>query len=330
MRSRKTRHRRTGSQGGSGNYSNLAENGSTSPKVSSNHDHKATVVDSETQTETMDISETDTSPNPVGDRDFPLMLVERPGFLLGLKHDNVQQRNSSRRPSNSPEDKTSPSAWQSASSSDRERRRWQKSKQNCENPNAAAERTPPPKINFEGRMEDIELPRLRKLSLENNNCEEQRVIGERNSSNERVNVECDDNSNGNSQSITKVPAGSGDGDRTNLRTAVTIEGHPVPLHCAGRKRSVGSEERVNNDDDNDSVHTSSITTSSSIICVPNTCSPSLSTSTVAVSTTSGYRGSSSLGLDSEGDALDGQDDSWSEEEGEVDDSDDYVLRRKKR
>lgn len=62
IRSRKPRHRRSGSYSGSGSYSHLA--GSNSPRNSPSRERR--VVDSETQTEHMDISETDTSPNLIG------------------------------------------------------------------------------------------------------------------------------------------------------------------------------------------------------------------------------------------------------------------------
>uniref|UniRef100_T1IM54 Mitogen-activated protein kinase kinase kinase n=1 Tax=Strigamia maritima TaxID=126957 RepID=T1IM54_STRMM len=61
IRLRKTRHRRTSSHsGGSGNQGYLVN----SPRSSPSHERR--VVDSETQTENMDVSETDTSPNFIG------------------------------------------------------------------------------------------------------------------------------------------------------------------------------------------------------------------------------------------------------------------------
>lgn len=321
IRSRKTRHRRTGSQGGSGNYGQLADSGNNTPRVSPNRDRKATVVDSETQTETMDISETDTSPNPVGEQGYHLS-IERAGFVLGLTHDELQQRSSPSRPPTSPEEKSSSSAGHGLSSSERERRRRMKcSKQSGESLGVASERPTPPRIQFDAGLRG-EFPRLRKLSLENNNGEEVMEIPAVQNVSE---VDCD-HSNGNSQQATTTEdLNCGDGDRT---ISINDQPLPTPVHSVCRKRSADNEGRVKGDDeDNGSLIR---TSSSSIICVPNTCSLSVSTSTVAVSTTSGYRGSSCLGLDSEGDALDEQEDSWSEEEGEVDDSDDCVLRRKKR
>lgn len=334
MRSRRSRHKKIGSQGGgSGNYSHLAEgSGAATPRTSPNRGRKSSMIDTETQTETMDISETDTSPHPVPKHPFHLPLIE-PNFAL--KRENSIRKSS---PRNSPVyEAASPSHIRTMLDEDRERRRnyHRKSKSNSGSPSCLTpDQISSPKL----LRPDLE-EELRKLSVDNNNLDELTIVES------SIKDEHGDHSNGNVV-IDQVTLSDNDtetiGDLVSTAERLITPGPvavQVLIHHAGRKRSAGSDchpDHLDDFGDGDFKRTSSLPVPTSVARRPTTlvapaCSSSVSSCTLATST-SGYRGSSCLGLDSEGDALDshGQEDSWSEEEGEVDDSDDYVLRRKSR